>query len=182
MLLNYLYYCKSKIRYTFKIRMIRKLHIIFSVFLLLILTANLATGQGLQKPAAKTFVKFKPPVVKTYLGKISGNDATTGVVEIKNLIVLPIKIIDDKDVTYTINSYQFVYKRQGETEDEESGKTSPATDIVSNHFSTTPLPEIWQKNIIEGAHKGEEIYFFDIIAIDKQGRRFFAPELKIKIQ
>ena len=40
----------------------------------------------------------------------------------------------------------------------------------------------WQKNIIEGLHKGEEIYFFDIIAIDKQGRRFFAPELKIKIQ
>ena len=162
--------------------MIRRLHIIFSFFLLFILTTNLAIGQVAQKPAAKTFVKFKPPTVRTYLGKISGNDGTAGVIEIKNLIVLPIKVIDDKDVSYTINSYQFVYKRLGETEDEESGKTSPQTDIVSNRFNTTPLPEIWQKNIIEGAHKGEEIYFFDIIAIDKQGRRFFAPELKIKIQ
>ena len=159
-----------------------KLHIIFSFFLLLIFTTSLVNGQVTQKPAAKTFVKFKPPTVKTYLGKISGNGAIAGVVEIKNLVLLPIKVIDEKDVSYTINSYQFLYKRSGETEDEESGKTSPQTDIVSNHFNTTPLPDIWQKNIIEGAHKGEEIYFFDIIAIDKQGRRFFAPELKIKIQ
>ena len=162
--------------------MLKKLHIIFSFFVPLIFTIISVNGQVAQKPVAKTFVKFKPPTVKTYLGKISGNDATAGVVEIKNLVLLPIKVIDEKDVSYTINSYQFLYKRSGETEDEESGKTSPQTDIVSNHFNTTPLPDIWQKNIIEGAHKGEELYFFDIIAIDKQGRRFFAPELKIKIQ
>ena len=162
--------------------MLKKLHIIFSFFLVLIFTTSSVNGQVTQKPVAKIFVKFKPPTVKTYLGKISGNDATAGVVEIKNLVLLSIKVIDEKDVSYTINSYQFLYKRSGETEDEESGKTSPQTDIVSNHFNTTPLPDIWQKNIIEGAHKGEELYFFDIIAIDKQGRRFFAPELKIKIQ
>ena len=162
--------------------MIRKAHIIISISFLLILINGLAIGQVAQKPAAKTFVKFKPPIVKTYLGKISGTGATAGTVEIKYLVSLPIKVIDDKDINYSISSYQFVYKRLGVTEDEESGKTSPQTDIVSNHFNTTPLPEIWQKNIIEGAHIGEEVYFFDIIAIDKQGRRFFAPELKIKIQ
>ena len=162
--------------------MIRKLHIIFSFFLLLIFITGLATAQVAQKPAAKTFVKFKPPIVKTYLGKISGNTSSAGIEEIKSLVVLPIKVMDDNNLSYTINSYQFVYKRLGETEDEETGKKSLQTDIVSNHFNTTPLPDIWQKNIIEGVHKGEEIYFFDIIAIDKQGRRFFAPELKIKIQ
>ena len=162
--------------------MTKKLYTVFLVPLLLVVITNLAFGQVGQKPVAKTFVKFKPPIVKTSLGKISGNGATAGVEEIKTLIVLPIKVIDDKELVYTISSYQFVYKRLGETEDEESGKTSPQTDIVSNHFTTTPLPEIWQKNITEGVHKGEEIYFFDIIAVDKQGRRFFAPELKIKIQ
>lgn len=160
--------------------MIRKFYYIFFSFLVLIMA--FAEAQVVQKSPAKTFAKFKPPVVKTYLGKISGIVSMGNVEEIKNLILQPIKVVDEKEVSYNINSYQFVYKRIGITEDEESGKTSPQSDIVSNHFTTTPLPVIWQKNIIEGLHKGEEIYFFDIIAIDKQGRRFFAPELKIKIQ
>ena len=160
--------------------MIRKFYCIFFSFLLLIMA--FAEAQVVKKSPSKTFAKFKPPVVKTYLGKISGLESIGNVEEIKNLIGQPIKIVDEKEISYTINSYQFVYKRKGITEDEESGKTSPQSDIVSNHFTTTPLPAIWQKNIIEGLHKGEEIYFFDIIAIDKQGRRFFAPELKIKIQ
>lgn len=162
--------------------MIKKLFTVSLLFLLLTLIAGFAKGQVTQKPVAKTFVKFKPPVVKTYLGKISGKEATASIVEIKNIVLLPLKVVDDKEANYSINSYQFIYKRIGITEDEESGKTSPQTDIVSNHFTTTPLPEVWQKNIIDGLRKGEEIYFFDIIAIDKQGRRFFAPELKITVQ
>lgn len=162
--------------------MINKLYTVSFTFLLLTLIVGFAKGQVVQKPVAKSFVKFKPPIVKTYLGKISGNDVKASIVEVKNIVLLPIKVMDDKEVNYNINSYQFIYKRIGITEDEESGKTSPQTDIVSNHFTATPLPEIWQKNIIEGLRKGEEIYFFDIIAIDKQGRRFFAPELKIKVQ
>jgi hypothetical protein len=43
-------------------------------------------------------------------------------------------------------------------------------------------PPVWQKNIADGLHTGEELYFFDIIVFDKQGRRFFAPEIKIAIQ
>ncbi len=162
--------------------MIRKFFNIIFTFLLLTTATITSLAQVTQKPTSKTFVKFKPPLVKTFLGKFSGIDVSVGVAEIKSLIVLPIKVIDDKNASYTINAYQFIYKRIGITEDEESGKTSPQTDIVSNHFTTNPLPEIWQKNIIEGVHKGEEIYFFDIIVIDNQGRRFFAPELKIKVQ
>ncbi|MEO7536662.1 MAG: hypothetical protein ABIU30_22595, partial [Ferruginibacter sp.] len=102
--------------------------------------------------------------------------------EAKQVITLPLKIVDDKNLGYNISSYQFAYKRIGITEDEETGKTSPQSDIAAERFTTTPLPEVWQKNIVEGLHKGEELYFFDIIVFDKQGRRFFAPELKITIQ
>ena len=123
----------------------------------------------------------KRPNVKSSLGKINGTVALN-VEEAKQLVVLPLKIVDDKNLSYTISSYQFSYKRIGITEDEQTGKTSPQTDIAAARFTTTPLPEVWQKNIIEGLHKGEELYFFDIIVFDKQGRRFFAPELKITIQ
>jgi hypothetical protein len=162
--------------------MTKKYFINLTSVLLLIVVSSLAIAQVPKKSVVKPVTKFKPPVVKTYLGNTTGKAATTGVEEAKNLITLPIKIADDKNVTYALSSYQFVYKRIGITEDEETGKTSPESDIVSNQFTDTPLPAIWQSNIKETLHKGEELYFFDIIAFDKQGRRFFAPELKITVQ
>jgi len=136
-----------------------------------------------QRPAKTTPNPAAPkrPNVKPYLGKVTGT-VSVSVEEGKQLITLPLKIVDDKNLNYTISSYQFVYKRIGITEDEETGKTSPQTDIAADRFTTTPLPEVWQKNVIDALHKGEELYFFDIIVFDKTGRRFFAPELKITIQ
>jgi hypothetical protein len=155
-------------------------HFTFIVFL--IFAGNSSLAQATPKPAAKPIQKYKPPVVQSYLGSITGKSATAGVEEAKNAITLSLKIADDKKNEYTIASYQFVYKRIGVTEDEETGKTSPQSDIVSNQFTSSPLPLLWQTNIAEGLHTGESLYFFDIIALDKQGRRFFAPELKITIQ
>jgi hypothetical protein len=154
----------------------------FILILFLVVAANIALAQTPAKPVAKPIEKYKPPVVQSYLGNITGKAVATGVEEAKNVIALPLKIIDDKKNNYTVVSYQFAYKRIGITEDEETGKTSPESDMVSNQFTSSPLPSIWQTNIIEGLHKGESLHFFDIIALDKQGRRFFAPELKITVQ
>lgn len=155
------------------------------IVLLLSATAFVSSAQTpSSKPGATTTVtpKFKPPVVKSYLGKNTGNTATVTVEEGKDIISLPLKVTDEKNNTYTVSSYQFSFKRVGVTEDEETGKTSPTTDMVADRFTTTPLPEIWKKTIKETLVKGEEFYFFDIIVLDKQGRRFFAPELKIFVQ
>ena len=100
----------------------------------------------------------------------------------KQIITLPLRIADEKNETYKISSYQFAYKRIGVTEDEETGKLSPQSDMVAQRFTETPLPELWKSNIIEQLHKGEELYFFDIIMLDKTGRLFFAPDLKITIE
>ena len=138
-----------------------------------------------QKPAkpvtAPSGTTVKKPVVKTSLGKITGT-ITLNAEAAKQVITQPLQITDDKNIGYKISSYQFAYKRIGVTEDEETGKTSVQSDMAADRFTTTPLPEVWQKNIIEGLHKGEELYFFDIIVFDKQGRLFFAPEIKITIQ
>jgi hypothetical protein len=156
--------------------MIRNFCTYYILFTAALFAGNSAIAQAAAKPAAKPVVKFKPPEVKT------GNTVVAGVEEVKNLISQPLKIADSKNTFYTVTSYQFTYKRIGITEDEATGKTSPQSDIVSRQFETTPLPEIWQTNIAETLHSGEALHFFDIIVLDKLGRRFFAPELKITIQ
>ena len=139
-------------------------------------------AQTAVKAVEKPIVKYKPPIVQSYLGALTSKTAVASVQEGKNLIVLPIKIMDDKKVNYTIVSYQFAYKRIGAKEDEETGKITAESNMVTNQFTVTPLPPLWQTNIAETLHKGESLYFFDIIVLDKQGRRFFAPELNITIQ
>ena len=142
---------------------------------------NTLLAQAPKKAAVLPMIKFKPPVVQSFLGSLTGNTVTS-VADGKNAVSLSLKITDDKKQTYNISSYQFAYNRTGITEDEETGKTAPQQDVVTNHFTETPLPVLWQTNIKQNLHKGESLFFFDIIAIDKQGRRFFAPELKITIQ
>ncbi len=140
------------------------------------------TAQTAVKAVEKPIVKYKPPVVQSYLGVLTSKTAVASIEEGKNLIVLPLTIMDDKKANYTIASYQFAYKRIGAKEDEETGKITAETDMVTNQFTVTPVPAIWQTNIAETLKKGESLYFFDIIVLDKQGRRFFAPELNITIQ
>jgi hypothetical protein len=161
--------------------MLRKLYPFFSILVTVLLSGTVMLAQKPGKTAAPHTATNKKLLVKSSLGKVTGN-ITLSAAEAGQLITLPLKITDDKNVDYVISSYQFVYKRIGVTEDEVTGKTTEQSDIAADRFTTTPLPPVWQKNIIDGLHKGEELYFFDIIVFDKQGRRFFAPEIKITIQ
>lgn len=156
----------------------------------LLLTAILFTGlattaqaQPVKKPAMATpIVKFKPPVVKTFLAKFTGSNATCSAEEGKQVITLPLRIVDAGNTAYAISSYQLAYKRLAVKEDESTGATSPTTDLVAQRFTETPIAGIWKTSIIEQLQRGEELFFFDIIVMDKQGRRFFAPDLKLTIQ
>ena len=74
-----------------------------------------------------------------------------------------------------------MYKKKSVIENEQTGKKEIAFTTVSDLFKTTPLPEVWKANIAGRLQKGEELYYFDIIVQDKLNRKFFAPELKIKI-
>jgi len=132
-------------------------------------------------PGGQSTQKFKPPKLTSTLG-IRSDSATVEVEEALQLINLPLKITDDKKNPYSISSYQVMYKRKGVTEDEETGKVSPASSNVAQLFRETPLPAIWKKILTEQLRSGEELYFFDIIAKDAQGRYMFAPELRIKVK
>ena len=148
-------------------------------------SAILATALAQKPKTAATkpepVQKFKPPKLTSSLGARS-DSATIVVDEALQLIRLPLKITDDKKNTYTISSYMVMYKRKAVTEDEATGKVSPTTSNVAQLFRETPLSELWKTILTEQLRSGEEIFFFDVIAKDTQGRLMFAPDLKLKIQ
>lgn len=125
--------------------------------------------------------KYSPPKLTTLIGTTT-DSATVSVDEALKLIAQPLRIFDDKKTAYAVASYQFMYTRKGVTEDEGTGKVSPATSIVDAMFKTTPLPELWQKNITEQLKSGESLFFFDVVVKDNQGHLYFAPNLKLKIR
>jgi len=125
--------------------------------------------------------KFLPPSVETIIGThTDSNKVSTS--EASQLIALPLKIRDKNNRAYSIETYQFLYKRKGFIQNPETGKVETIFTTVAQRFDTTPLPKVWIDNIKEDLKSDEEFYFFDIIIKDQSGRRFFAPSLKIFIQ
>jgi hypothetical protein len=153
-----------------------------SVFVFsLALTATFAQKQKTISNKPATVQKFMPPKLTCSLG-LHSDSASVLVEEAVQLVKLPLRITDDKKNVYTISSYHVMYKRSAVTEDEETGKVSPVTSDVSELFRETPLTALWIKILSEQMRAGEELYFFDIVAKDAQGRLMFAPELRIKIK
>ena len=150
-------------------------------FLCFPLVTSVVFSYAQQKPVITTVPKFKPPVVKTFWG-VNQNGAKVTVDEASQLIAIPLKITDDKKNVYKIDNYQFLYRKKGAIQDEQTGKIQTAFTIQSARFDSTPLPKIWIDNLKTGFQKDEQLYFFDVMVKDKEGRKFFAPEIKITIQ
>ena len=150
-------------------------------FVCIVLFVSAACISVAQTSTVTKIVKFKPPVVKSFLGE-NTNGATVTKEDASHLIELPLTITDNAKNSYTIDSYRFIYKRKSVIEDEETGKKSITFTTVSDNFKVTPLPKVWIDNLKDGFQKDEEIHFFDIIVKDKNNRKFFAPDLQINIQ
>ena len=152
----------------------------YSLFTLLFFAvASVSFAQ--ENPLITKVPKFKPPVVKTYLGE-KQNGAQVTADEGSQLIGMPLKIIDQKKNEYTIASYQFLYRQKSIVQNDETGKKEITFTIAADRFDSTPLPKVWIDNIQRHLQTDEQLYFFDILVKDKEGRRFFAPELKITIK
>jgi len=130
------------------------------------------------KPASTAAQKVKPKL-RTSWGVYS-DSATLTVDEARKLASALIKVTDDKKAIYTLATYQLAYRRLAVTEDENTGKVTPTTSLVAKQFAATPLPEIWIRQLNEQLRAGEELYLFDIVVKDAQGKLYFAPELKIR--
>lgn len=133
-------------------------------------------AQQTTKPAPK----FKPPAVIVYLGGHKNGDSISKETA-KMLLPLPLKVLDSKNNEYTVENYQFLYKKKSFVQDPETGKIQEVFTMSADIFKETPLPKVWIENVGIKLQKGEEFYFFDIIVRDKQGNRFLAPNIKLFI-
>lgn len=152
-----------------------------SLFLLCTVTFVQLNAQKKTPVKVKTIAKYKPPKLITLLNAYK-DSAVIDAGEASQVISLPLRVVDDKENVYTISSYQFLYKKNMVTEDEETGKISQTTTIFADRFKTTPLPESWLDKVRENPRAKELLYYFDIIVKDAQGRVMYAPELKLTLQ
>ena len=154
---------------------------------LFILSTFFAVAQKPTKSVVKSPVVkgFKPPKLASSLGNYKDSAIIT-VSEGQQLITTPLKITDVKNGKYTISSYQFLYRKTGVTEEENengpTGKTKPTTTISADLFRTSPLSPLWITTINDQLKTGDELFFFDIIVKDEQGRLMFAPQLKLMVR
>lgn len=99
--------------------------------------------------------------------------------EVIKIIGMPLRIVDDKRVVYSIASYHVAYRRKAFVEEEETGKVKPTFSLAAERFVSTPLSDIWINSIRDQIQSGEEILFYDIIVKSPDGKVMFAPNFKI---
>lgn len=133
------------------------------------------------RPTTTTIAKYKPPVLFTYLGEFKDSVDVNPLVA-EAVIKTPLRIRDAKGAIYTVSSYQFLYRKLVVTENQEMNKKMLTTSVKSSLFKATPLPKIWMDAVTEDLRPGEELYFFDVIVKDAQGRVMRAPDLKLKLK
>jgi hypothetical protein len=155
---------------------------VFKNMMVLFCLIAVTTVAVAQKPKPVATQKIVQPKLKTALGNRSDSVITASVDETIQLINEPLAITDNKKAVYSISSYQCMYKRKAVTENEETGKVSPINSMVVNSFKNTPLSDIWRNTISGQLKAGEEIFFFDIVVKNADGRLMFAPNLKLIVQ
>ncbi|NOU38168.1 MAG: hypothetical protein HOO89_05605 [Ferruginibacter sp.] len=156
--------------------MLRKINIIFSL-LIFSLTSSFAQSRTTAKPNSN----FKPTKLYTTLGGFKDTMFISPKAA-DSILAMPLKIIDAKNVIYTLSTYNFLYKQIVVSEDEATGKAYNTTSIKSSFFKTTPIPPLWSKIVSERLRAGEEIIFFDVIVKDAKGRYMYARNLKLILQ
>ena len=150
--------------------------VLFSFLMIVFAFNTVAQNPSTTKTAAA--VKFKVPKLTTSLGRFKDTMFIAPQMA-DSIIQLPLKVVDAKNVIYTISSYQFLYRNIVTTEDEATGKTSKVISIKSSLFKATPLPALWLNAVTENLKSGEEFFFFAVTVKDPQGRLMYAPDLKL---
>jgi hypothetical protein len=151
----------------------------FAFILFAMVSCMCAASQNTKPVTSKQ--KLKAIKFTTLLAGYKNGDVVSAKVA-DSIIGLPLKIVDPKNASYTISSYQFLYRKVVTSEDEATGKTYKTSSVKSSLFKTTPLSNIWLSNIREDLKVGEELHFFDVIVNDGKGNFMYAPELKLTIK
>ncbi|MGL6269768.1 MAG: hypothetical protein ACRC2O_17670 [Chitinophagaceae bacterium] len=150
-----------------------------SIFLFLYLfTCVFCVAQ--QKPAAKTANAGLPKLTVMLGGSKSGN---ISVKQLQNIIDSPLLVKDEKGVIYPLKSFRINYTFKSTYRDEETDKVREVKDFRAYDFyDTNRLSEDWRNSIRDNVKVDDEMLINNVVVKLKNGKSFFAPELKLKVQ
>lgn len=140
--------------------------------------ANFCMAQ--QKPAAKTSSSSLPKLTVTIGGSKSGNITAA---RLQQIVDSPIVVKDEKGIAYPLKSFRINYTFKSTYKDEETDKVREVKDFRAYDFNNTDrLSEDWRNSIKDNVKKEDEMLINNVVVKLKNGKSYFAPELKLIVQ
>lgn len=128
-----------------------------------------------QKPPTLT-----PPELQTFWGSSKGGNLPLEMA--LSLVDSSVWVIDTKKIRYSISRFVIVYRSKDKYEDEQTGEVKTRFNSNTVQIRNNPfLTEQWRKMLYENIKPGDELLITDLIARDKKGNFFRAPDVKIVI-
>ena len=133
-----------------------------------------------QKPAAKTANSSLPKLTVMLGGSKSGN---ISVKQLQSIVDSPLIVKDEKGVIYPLKSFRINYTFKSTYRDEETDKVREVKDFRAYDFyNTNQLSEDWRNSIRDNVKAEDEMLINNVVVKLKNGKSYFAPELKLKVQ
>jgi hypothetical protein len=121
------------------------------------------------------------PTLVTTLGNLRTGKAT--VAQVKALVDSAVRVRDGKGKIYQVTDFRINYRFTVSYEDEETGNKVSRKDLRVSDFSGSDLiNEPWRNSIRENAAAGDEILINNVKIRLKNGKKGFAPDLRITVQ
>jgi hypothetical protein len=133
-----------------------------------------------QKPAAKPASTSLPKLTVTLGGSKSGNITAA---RLQQIVDSPLVVKDEKGVVYPLKSFRINYTFKSTYKDEETDKVREVKDFRAYDFNNTDrLSEDWRNSIKDNVKKEDEMLINNVVVRLKNGKSYFAPELRLKVQ
>ena len=145
------------------------------ILILVLLTSVFTHTHAQEKPS------LQPPVLQSFWGYYKAG--VHPVETVRMLIDTAIWVMDDQKQRYIVRSFRVNYFSNDQYEDETTGKMKTRRNLLSKEFrETNMLSDLWKQSIYESLKPKDEI-LIDLLSVkDKQGRIFYAPDIKISVQ
>lgn len=151
-----------------------------NVLVLILLTIYGSYAIAQQKPATKPATTALPKLTVSLGGSKSGNIT---IARIKEIADSPLVVKDEKGITYAIKSFRINYTFKSSYKDEETQQVRTVKDFRAYDFSNTDrLSEDWRNSIKDNVKRDDEMLINNVVVRQKNGKSFFAPELRLKVQ
>lgn len=146
-----------------------------TILMLVLLTCVFSQTHAQEKPS------LQPPALQSFWGYYKAGIHPVEMV--RTMIDTAIWVMDEQKQRYTIRSFRVNYFSNDQYEDETTGKLKTRRNLLSKEFrETNMLSDLWKQSIYESLKPKDEI-LIDLISVkDKQGRIFYAPDIKISVQ